>query len=50
MSTTTSEMVMVDEVPFPPQITSTTKPLSLLGHGNSIKSTLFTINARLWLI
>ncbi|XP_040967779.1 probable chalcone--flavonone isomerase 3 isoform X1 [Gossypium hirsutum] len=28
----TTEMVMVDEVPFPPQIT-TTKPLSLLGHG-----------------
>ncbi|KAB2033372.1 hypothetical protein ES319_D04G013200v1 [Gossypium barbadense] len=28
----TTEMIMVDEVPFPPQIT-TTKPLSLLGHG-----------------
>ncbi|XVF41207.1 hypothetical protein PTKIN_Ptkin01aG0261800 [Pterospermum kingtungense] len=27
-----TEMVMVDEIPFPPQIT-TTKPLSLLGHG-----------------
>uniref|UniRef100_A0A251U625 Chalcone-flavonone isomerase family protein n=2 Tax=Helianthus annuus TaxID=4232 RepID=A0A251U625_HELAN len=27
-----SEMVMVDDIPFPPQIT-TTKPLSLLGHG-----------------
>lgn len=25
-------MVMVDEVPFPPEIT-TSKPLSLLGHG-----------------
>lgn len=27
-----TEMVMVDEIPFPPQIT-TTKPLALLGHG-----------------
>ncbi|XWS65581.1 hypothetical protein CRYUN_Cryun05aG0126100 [Craigia yunnanensis] len=27
-----TEMVMVDEIPFPPQIT-TIKPLSLLGHG-----------------
>nr|AUT30539.1 chalcone isomerase [Camellia fraterna] len=27
-----SEMLMVDEIPFPPQVT-TTKPLSLLGHG-----------------
>ncbi|KAK6228756.1 hypothetical protein QUC31_005816 [Theobroma cacao] len=27
-----TEMVMVDEIPFPPQIT-TTKPLSLLGYG-----------------
>ncbi|KAK1321039.1 putative chalcone--flavonone isomerase 3 [Acorus calamus] len=27
-----SEMVMVHEIPFPPEIT-TTKPLSLLGHG-----------------
>ncbi|KAL7253550.1 hypothetical protein ACSBR1_007977 [Camellia fascicularis] len=27
-----SEMVMVDEIPFPHQVT-TTKPLSLLGHG-----------------
>ncbi|XP_059456458.1 chalcone isomerase-like protein 2 [Corylus avellana] len=27
-----TEMVMVDEIPFPPEIT-TTKPLSLLGHG-----------------
>ncbi|XP_038705382.1 probable chalcone--flavonone isomerase 3 [Tripterygium wilfordii] len=27
-----TESVMVDEIPFPPQIT-TTKPLSLLGHG-----------------
>ncbi|KAI7750556.1 hypothetical protein M8C21_016408 [Ambrosia artemisiifolia] len=27
-----SEMVMVDDIPFTPQIT-TTKPLSLLGHG-----------------
>ncbi|XP_043723638.1 chalcone isomerase-like protein 2 isoform X2 [Telopea speciosissima] len=27
-----TEMVMVDEIPFPPQIT-TSKPLSLLGHG-----------------
>ncbi|KAH0979564.1 hypothetical protein GBA52_006741 [Prunus armeniaca] len=27
-----TEVVLVDEVPFPPQIT-TTKPLSLLGHG-----------------
>ncbi|XP_077232854.1 chalcone-flavanone isomerase family protein [Tasmannia lanceolata] len=27
-----SEMVMVDEIPFPPTIT-TTKPLTLLGHG-----------------
>ncbi|KAL9418741.1 hypothetical protein AB3S75_036653 [Citrus x aurantiifolia] len=27
-----TEVVMVDEIPFPPQIT-TTKPLNLLGHG-----------------
>ncbi|XP_015877562.1 chalcone isomerase-like protein 2 [Ziziphus jujuba] len=27
-----TEIVLVDEIPFPPQIT-TTKPLSLLGHG-----------------
>uniref|UniRef100_A0A5B7BL02 Chalcone-flavonone isomerase family protein n=1 Tax=Davidia involucrata TaxID=16924 RepID=A0A5B7BL02_DAVIN len=27
-----TEMVMVDEIPFPPHVT-TTKPLSLLGHG-----------------
>ncbi|KAK4793183.1 hypothetical protein SAY86_023618 [Trapa natans] len=28
-----SETVMVDGVPFPPQTTTTSKPLSLLGHG-----------------
>ncbi|KAL5734498.1 hypothetical protein ACOSP7_032359 [Xanthoceras sorbifolium] len=29
----TEEVVMVDEIPFPPKITTTTKPLNLLGHG-----------------
>lgn len=28
-----TEMVNVDEIPFPPQISIATKPLSLLGHG-----------------
>jgi hypothetical protein len=28
-----TEMVNVDEIPFPPQIAIATKPLSLLGHG-----------------
>nr|ATZ81763.1 chalcone isomerase [Iris domestica] len=28
-----SEMVMVDGVPFPPQVTTTTKPLALMGYG-----------------
>ncbi|GLT38446.1 hypothetical protein SLA2020_126960 [Shorea laevis] len=28
-----TEQVMVDEIAFPPQITTTSKPLSLLGHG-----------------
>lgn len=32
-----TEVVMVDEIPFPPQVTpSTNKPLSLLGHGKSL--------------
>ncbi|CAK9133704.1 unnamed protein product [Ilex paraguariensis] len=28
-----TEVVMVDEIPFPPQVNDTTNPLSLLGHG-----------------
>ncbi|KAL5710923.1 chalcone isomerase [Ranunculus cassubicifolius] len=28
-----SEMVMVDDIPFPPEVTPSTKPLSLLGQG-----------------
>lgn len=35
------EVVMVDEVPFPPQV-SITKPLSLLGHGK-FKETMHVI-------
>lgn len=33
LSTVASEVVMVDEIPFPQQITTTAKPLSLFGHG-----------------
>lgn len=38
-TTVGTETVMVDEIPFPPEIT-TTKPLSLLGHGTQQHVTL----------